>query len=138
MSRTQRDRIINKLEAEDKVNDKHVFLVRNLEKREDKQYWAAVPGSVMSMFVTGSHEWHYLGPRNSEAVNKKIAEINAAQAHIVGEKKQDTVDTYEVELELSDLGLAPAKVSEAMDIPVDELVPAKSKSKSRKKKKDGE
>ena len=121
--RLQRDRIINELGGESgKVNDRHVFIVKNLEKRKEKQYWVPVPGAVISQFVTGGHDWRYLGPRDSEAVKAKIAEIDRAQTHIVGEQKKQAVDDFEIDMALSDLGFGATAIPEALDTPIEELV----------------
>lgn len=129
--RATRDRILRQLGGEEgKVNDAHLFLVKNLEKRPEKQVWVPVPGSVISMFVTGSHDWKYLGPRDSQAVKDKLAEIDRAQGHLVGEQSKPEVDDFETELSLADLGLAPLPpVPSALDIPVSELVPSSQKPK---------
>lgn len=138
--RAQRDRVLRQLGGETgKVNDNHLFLVKDLEKKPEKQYWVPVPGSVISMFVTGSHDWKYLGPNNSPAVKAKLAEIDAAQAHIVGEQKAPEVMNFEVDLDLSDLGLTgPSRFESALDMPIEDLVPKNKGGRPRKEEEDSE
>lgn len=113
MNRQQRQLLLIKLEDEGKTNEGHVFLVRNKEKRADKQYWVPVTGAVISMFLNAAHDFRYLGPANSPAVKAKIAEIDKAQEHIVGELASPKDDTFEVSLDLSDLGLEGVKEPDA-------------------------
>lgn len=125
--RAQRDRVLVQLGGESgKVNDNHLFLVKNIEKREEKQFWIPVPGSVISMFVCGGHEWRYLGPKNSQAVKQRIAEIDKAQEHIMGEHLDAKDDNYEVGFALSDLGLGELpEVKDALNVPLSDLVAPK-------------
>lgn len=105
-NRRQRSAILERLEREGKTGNDYVFLVRNIEKREDKQYWVPVSGGVIASFISGSHEWKALGPAKSKKVRELIAEIDRAQAHIVGEKKRpDDDDSFEPLVGLDDLGL---------------------------------
>lgn len=136
--RAQRDRILRQLGGETgKVNNDHTFLVRDLEKRTEKQYWVPVPGSVISMFVTGSHDWKYLGPANSPAVKAKLAEIDKAQSHIVGEQEQPEVENFEVDLSLSELGLGElSPIPDALDMPISELMQESGKRGRPKKEKE--
>lgn len=138
--RANRDRVLRQLGGEaGKVNDKHIFLVKDLEKKLERQYWVPVPGSVISMFVTGGHEWKYLGPSNSPAVKAKLAQIDKAQSHIVGEQDEPEVENFEVDLDLDELGLGvlPA-IPEALDMDIDDLVPQVPKSKGGRPKKSNE
>jgi hypothetical protein len=105
MNRQQRQALLIRLEEEGKTNDGHLFIVKNTEKREDKQYWVPVPGSSISMFLTSYHEFKYLGPANSAAVKAKLFEIDEAQLLLVGEKAAPEVDHFDVLVDLADLGL---------------------------------
>lgn len=132
--RTNRDRVLRQLGGETgKVNDGHLFLVKDLEKKLDEQYWVPVPGSVISMFVTGGHDWKYLGPGNSPAVKAKLAQIDKAQAHIVGEQKSPEVENFEVDLDLAELGLGELPpIPEALDMDIDDLVPKNKGGRPKK------
>ena len=111
MNRAYRDRILTELGNEDgKVNNRHLFLVKNLEKHPDKQYWVPVPGTVIAMFLSGDHEWKYLGPAGSKAVKAKLEEIDRAQTHIVGPQQVEVIDDYRVDLPLNELGLTPPEL----------------------------
>jgi len=135
--RANRDRVLRQLGGEaGKVNDGHIFLVKDLEKKVERQYWVPVPGSVISMFVTGGHDWKYLGPANSPAVKAKLAEIDKAQSHIVGEQEAPEIENFEVELDLDELGLGELKpIPEALDMDIDDLVPKAPKGKGGRPKK---
>lgn len=138
--RAQRDRTLRQLGGEEgKVNDNHTFLVKDLEKKPERQYWVPVPGSVISMFVTGAHDWKYLGPSDSPAVKAKLAEIDKAQKHIVGEQSKPEVEDFQVELELSDLGLTAAPpIPSALDMDINELVPKNKGGRPKKTEGDDE
>jgi hypothetical protein len=108
MNRQQRQALLIRLEDEGKTNENHTFLVKSTEKRKEKQYWVPVSGAVISMFLSGDHEYRYLGPSESLAVKTKIAEIDLAQAHIVGERTSQKADSFVVDVDLEDLGLEEA------------------------------
>jgi hypothetical protein len=137
--RANRDRVLRQLGGEaGKVNNNHLFLVKDLEKKLERQYWVPVPGSVISMFVTGGHDWKYLGPSNSPAVKAKLAEIDKAQSNIVGEQAAIEVENFEVALDLEELGLGELPpIPEALEMDIDDLVP-QSKGGRPKKSNEGD
>lgn len=86
----QRERALNLLGGEEgKVNDGHLFVVRNREKRPEVQYWVPVTGSQILSFASGSHDWKYLGPAGKPSTKAKLAKIEEDQAPMMGVRQYD-------------------------------------------------
>ncbi len=104
MNRQQRHILLAQLEKEEKLSKDHVFLVKNTEKRKDKQYWVPVSGEVISMFLNSAFEYKYLGEAKAESVLEMIKEIDKAQEGIIGEQANKSASDFQVEINLDDLG----------------------------------
>jgi len=137
MDLEQRKRILDRLGGEEgKVNDNHTFIVRNTEKAFDKQYWTPIPGSVITGFLSGSHEWKYVGPSNSAGTYEFLAKLDEAQKGIVGiwpdapEANKPIEDGFEVAISIEALGIGVDQTDSIADAPLESILAA---PKSRKK-----
>lgn len=85
MSIQKKNRELTRLGNEEgKVNKNHLFLVKNLEKAERLQYWVPVPGTVIAGFLSGDHDYRYIGNVKDPIIGPLLEKLDELQSCIVG------------------------------------------------------
>lgn len=110
---------VKQLEDKGLLTSKHVFLVKNIEKHPDAQYWVPMQGDSMTGFLSGSHEWKYIGVKGTKKVVELLKKVDKAQKDIVGVKRvniEPAMDDVDVNLEELGLQLQKKKQPEKEEV----------------------